>query len=486
MGFLLALLFMLHAQLSLAHPIVSTDVNRHVTIRISSDRLDVRYIYEMLEIEAIAAARAADADGDGHTSDAERDAYLQAWSDELLAHLTVRLDRSTMPLRLDGALWELGEGAFGLPTWKLIARLSAPLAHTAATARLEYRDDFRPNEVGWKEVMLQAQGDVQVENASVPPHDRSGELTDYAAMLDVPNPNETAATALVRLAPETVTAEPSGNGGRGKPSKKPARDARGPTAPTPLPDVLEPADKAGDRHTVAPGPPPHETAAAAPRARPKALWRHYAWPFFKLGMHHIATGYDHLLFLLGLLLFRQSLARLVAVVTAFTVAHSVTLAVAAAGWISPPGAAIELLIAASIAYVGAAALLTPYSKHGPLVALGFGLVHGFGFAGALERGAGRRGRTRMARCAGELQPRHRGVSGRPGGVCVPDSATMRSAVVVRSAKSAAVGAGALGRARVARRTAPRVTMTNRSAPSNGILRLHASHIRHWGAFGALT
>jgi len=128
-----------------------------------------------------------------------------------------------------------------------------------------------------------------------------------------------------------------------------------------------------------------DVQGAAPIASPPAsAWRHYAWPFFKLGVHHIATGYDHLLFLLGLLLFRQSLGRLAAVVTAFTLAHSVTLVVAAAGWITPPGALVELLIAASIAYVGAVTLLRPRTPHGPWIALGFGLMHGFGFAGALS------------------------------------------------------------------------------------------------------
>jgi hypothetical protein len=398
MGLLLAFALLLHASLSLAHPIVSTDVNRHVTLRVAPDRIEVGYIYEMLEIVAINTARAADIDADGHTSDAERDTYLQSWAAELLAHLSVRLDGSAVPLRPDVVRWELGEGAFGLSTWRLIARLSAPLANTAGTAHLEYRDGFRPEEVGWKEVMLQAEGDVKLEAASVPSHDRSGELTDYAAMAEAPNPNETTATARLRLARETVAAEPPAkqraDRAPAKPPEKPARDARTQRAPMARPGGTQQAYQPADRPAIAPLPAPQETApSSAARVQSKRLWRHFAWPFFKLGMHHIATGYDHLLFLLGLLLFRQSLMRLVAVVTAFTVAHSITLAVAAAGWISPPGEAIELLIAASIAYVGAAALLNPYTKHGPAVALGFGLVHGFGFAGALSAAlAGQAGR----------------------------------------------------------------------------------------------
>jgi hypothetical protein len=97
-----------------------------------------------------------------------------------------------------------------------------------------------------------------------------------------------------------------------------------------------------------------------------------------------------LLFLLGLLLFRQSLARVVGVVTAFTVAHSLTLVLASLGWITPPGALIDALIPITIAYVGAAAVLRPESRHGPWLAFGFGLVHGFGFAAALREALGLR------------------------------------------------------------------------------------------------
>ena len=55
----------------------------------------------------------------------------------------------------------------------------------------------------------------------------------------------------------------------------------------------------------------------------------YALPFFRLGIHHIATGWDHLAFLLGLLLLRQTLGRLALVISAFTVAHSLSLGLAA-------------------------------------------------------------------------------------------------------------------------------------------------------------
>ena len=71
-------------------------------------------------------------------------------------------------------------------------------------------------------------------------------------------------------------------------------------------------------------------------------------------------------------------------VTAFTLAHSLTLALAANGWVTPPGSLVEPVIALSIAYVGLVSLVWRECRHSAWLAFGFGLVHGFGFAGALE------------------------------------------------------------------------------------------------------
>jgi hypothetical protein len=225
-----------------------------------------------------------------------------------------------------------------------------------------------------------------VAHASVPSQDRSYELTDYAAMADLPNPNLTSAVALLRfpraVVPEQAVAAAAERAAPAEPATAPPSPPASIRSAPQRPAAAPAAEVAGaSAVAVAPSVSPRD-AAPAPAAMQTA-WAHYAWPFFALGMHHIATGFDHMLFLLGLLLFRQSLGRLAAVITCFTLAHSVTLAASAAGWVSPPGRAIELLIAASIAYVGAASLLAPRSSHGPWIALGFGLVHGFGFAGVL-------------------------------------------------------------------------------------------------------
>lgn len=108
--------------------------------------------------------------------------------------------------------------------------------------------------------------------------------------------------------------------------------------------------------------------------------------FFALGIEHILTGYDHLLFLFALMIGGGSAWSLVKIVTAFTLAHSVTLTAAALDLIVLPGRIVESAIALSIAYVAVENLFVVErgtSKRW-LVALVFGLVHGFGFSVVLK------------------------------------------------------------------------------------------------------
>jgi hydrogenase/urease accessory protein HupE len=107
----------------------------------------------------------------------------------------------------------------------------------------------------------------------------------------------------------------------------------------------------------------------------------------RMGLEHILTGYDHLLFLLGLVLVGGRLRSILAVVTAFTVAHSITLGAAALGVWVPPAGIVEPAIAASIAYVGVENLFVRDARGRWRVTFPFGLVHGFGFAGALRSAA---------------------------------------------------------------------------------------------------
>jgi hypothetical protein len=122
--------------------------------------------------------------------------------------------------------------------------------------------------------------------------------------------------------------------------------------------------------------------------------------FVQQGIGHIWCGYDHILFLLALLLpgvlrrrdgawepvlaARPAVSNILKIVTAFTVAHSITLSLAALGAVRPPTRMIESAIAASVILAALNNLAPFWSENGWMIAFGFGLVHGFGFANALR------------------------------------------------------------------------------------------------------
>lgn len=106
--------------------------------------------------------------------------------------------------------------------------------------------------------------------------------------------------------------------------------------------------------------------------------------FFTLGMEHILTGYDHLAFLLGLVLVRGKPRSYLAVVTAFTVAHSMSLALSVLNVVTPSTRFVEPAIALSIAYVGVENFFVKDVARRWRITFPFGLLHGFGFAGALR------------------------------------------------------------------------------------------------------
>ncbi len=106
--------------------------------------------------------------------------------------------------------------------------------------------------------------------------------------------------------------------------------------------------------------------------------------FFVLGIEHIATGYDHILFLLALLLVGGGWRALVAIVTAFTVAHSLTLTLAVLDVVQLPPRLVESVIALSIAWVALENILVAETRGRWRITFAFGLVHGFGFASILR------------------------------------------------------------------------------------------------------
>ena len=106
--------------------------------------------------------------------------------------------------------------------------------------------------------------------------------------------------------------------------------------------------------------------------------------YLEAGIAHIFLGYDHIAFLAAVVLWARRLWPVVKVVTAFTVAHSITLSLAALGIVRIPSAIIEPAIAASIVYVAAENFLSRDVEKRWRDAFGFGLIHGFGFASALQ------------------------------------------------------------------------------------------------------
>src|SRR5262249_2061011 len=141
-------------------------------------------------------------------------------------------------------------------------------------------------------------------------------------------------------------------------------------------------DGVEETHLVQPAPP-------FVTIRGTAGWAERARSYLFLGIEHILLGVDHLLFVLGLLLIIKDRWMLVKTVSAFTVAHSLTLAVATLGYASVPGPPLNAAIALSILFLGPEIVhswrgeTSLTIRHPWVVAFAFGLLHGFGFASGL-------------------------------------------------------------------------------------------------------
>jgi len=125
-------------------------------------------------------------------------------------------------------------------------------------------------------------------------------------------------------------------------------------------------------------------AVSASQTRPQSFWA-----FLSLGVEHILMGFDHLAFLFALLIAGGTLREAAKVITSFTVAHSITLALATLDAFNIPAGVVEPMIAASIIYVGLENIFRREIKRRWMLTFAFGLIHGFGFASALgELGVG--------------------------------------------------------------------------------------------------
>lgn len=152
-----------------------------------------------------------------------------------------------------------------------------------------------------------------------------------------------------------------------------------------LPALSAPSTAPSTQPVVAQNPTLPGGASSGQSTAPRGSSHPHQISFFMLGIEHIVTGYDHLLFLAALLLVCKTFKEAAGVVTFFTIAHSITLTLAALDIVRMPARIVEPAIAASIVYVG---LENIFGNHRFIwragITFAFGLVHGLGFASALR------------------------------------------------------------------------------------------------------
>ncbi len=159
-------------------------------------------------------------------------------------------------------------------------------------------------------------------------------------------------------------------------SAKPATAIRASAPNVPSSDEARTAAPASNERVV-------DEAAPQEPGRKEAWWSHIG-RFVLLGIEHILSGYDHIAFLLALIVIAPSIRAVLPIITAFTAAHSITLLLAALRLVTIDSRLVESAIALSICYVAVENLFRTKAAHRWLVTFGFGLVHGFGFASVLQ------------------------------------------------------------------------------------------------------
>lgn len=349
-----------------AHPLGNATVNRQAALAVAPGALRLDFRMDMAEIPSLAAEAEADANGDGVVDVAEWRAQDRRWAAAAAAGLHLKIDGRPVAWRLERVVHELAVGEAGLPLLRLHARYRATLpdAGTSSTVRLALDDEFRPADRGWREIWMAASAGVRLDGA-IARADRSQGLRAYPP--GQPLPDERRAEVSVTLP---------------APAKAPVAAAGVPEEATALVEAAPAA--AGDEASA----PLATVVAPLPAAPPASHPAPSLGAMFRLGIHHILTGFDHLAFLAGLLLLTPGWRGAVKVVTAFTLAHSLTLFLAARGLVAVPPAWVEAAIALTVAWVGGLALAGRGRSHGFGLAFAFGLIHGLGFAGALAQTLG--------------------------------------------------------------------------------------------------
>lgn len=172
-----------------AHPLGNFTINQYSRIELTPERLRVRYVLDMAEIPTFQAMSSLDSNANGAVSDAEKKAYLDRQLGEITRNLQLTLNDARVPLTPGVSDLELLPGQGGLQTMRVTAWLEAPAAASLlvqslqreSSLRIEYRDGNAPERIGWREILVKADG-VSVQGASgapVPAKDVSDELRTY-------------------------------------------------------------------------------------------------------------------------------------------------------------------------------------------------------------------------------------------------------------------------------------------------------------------
>jgi nickel/cobalt exporter len=195
-----------------AHPLGNFTVNVYSGVELSPGAIRIRHVIDMAEIPTFQEGPTIDANGDGTESAAERQAWADRKSAEVLTGLTLKVDGRLLPLSLAGTSLELLSGQAGLPTLRLEATYTASLEEAGTIA---YQDGNYADRLGWKEVTVRSTSGVAIVSSTVPANSASQELRAYPSDL-LANPLDVRG-ARFTFRPG-VASVPSMNAGTGRPS----------------------------------------------------------------------------------------------------------------------------------------------------------------------------------------------------------------------------------------------------------------------------
>ncbi|MER3406322.1 MAG: hypothetical protein C4289_15130, partial [Chloroflexota bacterium] len=175
-------LFLVLPPAATAHPLGNFTTNRYSRLELLPDRIRVRYVLDMAEIPTFQELPMLDRDRDGHVNEAELAAYAEQKAAALATRLFLAVDGARLELSRAGIVEAaLLPGQGGLQTFRLALWLEAPLPPGPPDARRRavYRDDTYPDRLGWKEIVVRADGGSTLVSSTAPAEDRSDELRRY-------------------------------------------------------------------------------------------------------------------------------------------------------------------------------------------------------------------------------------------------------------------------------------------------------------------